>query len=262
MIDVYDCAQWKSTFGPPPPVNSPTTPSIKLLFCYDGIPANNYVGSESLVPGEFIVLSLPPWQRYKENNILISVLFQDGLSAKAQKKFFDKIIEVDFKPLFTEGVQDKWGDNIRVEIFGHTLDLKGREKFLNQVSVQSYVGCSHCRAVFPKGNGGPCFGIARKYLPDNHPLRAERFGLCQYAAAEVSGITIFTVIREHDPISLLNALFSRACVPTPTPTHKYLSARAHTHTRTHTYVHNTHTHIHAHAHIHTPSWPNLYTHTV
>ena len=195
IIDVYDCAQWKSTFGSPPPHNSPALPSIKLLFCYDGIPANNYVGSESLVPGEFIVLSLPPWLRYKQDNILISMLVQDGLSAEAQKKFFEKIIEVDFKPLFTEGVQSKCGNNIPVEIFGQTLDLKGREKFLNQVSVQSYVGCSHCRAVFPKGNGGPCFGIARKYLPDGHPLRAERFGhndQYQYAAAEISGITHYS----------------------------------------------------------------------
>ena len=43
---------------------------------------------------------------------------QDGLSAEAQKTFFDKMIEVDFKPLFAEGVSDPYGQRIRVEIFG------------------------------------------------------------------------------------------------------------------------------------------------
>ena len=168
VSDVYDCAQWKSTFGSAPPLNDPVIRSIKLLFCYDGIPAHNYPGAKSLIPGEFIILSHPPWLRYKQDNILISFLFPDGLSAKAQKKFFDKIIEDDLEPVFTQGICE---GTIQVEIFGHTLDLKGREKFLNQISVQSYVGCSHCRAVFPKGCGGPRFGIARRYLPEDHPLR-------------------------------------------------------------------------------------------
>ena len=69
-----------------------------------------------------------------------------------------------------------------------TLDLKGREKFLNQVSVQSYVGCSHCQVVFPTGNGGPCFGVARKYLPIDHPLREESCGsYCQFKEREHEG---------------------------------------------------------------------------
>lgn len=69
-----------------------------------------------------------------------------------------------------------------------TLDLKGREKFLNQVSVQSYVGCSHCRATFPKGVDGPCFGIARKYLRHDHPLRQKSVGShFQYRGVELEG---------------------------------------------------------------------------
>jgi hypothetical protein len=94
VADVYDCAQWKSTFGPDPPVDNQTVSSIKLLFCYDGIQAYNYPGAKSLVPAEVVVLSLPPWSRYKANNILISMLLPDGLSGNAYKKFFDKVIEV------------------------------------------------------------------------------------------------------------------------------------------------------------------------
>lgn len=122
VSDVYDCAEWKAKFGPPPPPDDPSECSIKLLFCYDGIPANNHPGSDSLVPGEFIILSLAPWLRYKADNILISMLFQDHMSGEEQKKFFDHIIEVDFKPLFTEGVKGPDGHMIPVEIFGHVRD--------------------------------------------------------------------------------------------------------------------------------------------
>ena len=124
-LDVYDCAQWKGTFGPAPALLDPKTRVIKLLFCYDGFPAHNYNGAKSLVPGEVVVLSLPPWLRYKVDNILISMLFPDGLSAHAQKKFFDKIIKEDFLPLFTEGVTDPIAGNIvKVEIFGTVCEFK------------------------------------------------------------------------------------------------------------------------------------------
>ena len=122
VSDVYDCAKWKAKFGPPPPLNDPANCRIKLLFCYDGIPANNHPGSESLVPGEVMILSHPPWLRYKADNILICLLFQDHMSGEEQKKFFDHIIEVDFKPLFIEGVKSPSGDMIPVEIFAHVRD--------------------------------------------------------------------------------------------------------------------------------------------
>ena len=69
------------------------------------------------------MLSLPPWQRYKINNVLVSLLFPDGLSAAAQKKFFDKIIESDFNPLFSQGITGPDGENIKVEIFGQVSFL-------------------------------------------------------------------------------------------------------------------------------------------
>lgn len=118
VADVYDCKQWKKTFGAAPPLHDPANASIKLLFCYDGIPAHNYPGAESLVPAECVVLSLPPWVRYKANNILISMLLQDGLSSVHQKKFFDKVIDDDFLPLFTNGIKDSHGNTVKVEIFG------------------------------------------------------------------------------------------------------------------------------------------------
>ena len=62
------------------------------------------------------MLSLPPWLRYKVDNILVNFLFPDGLSAEGQKKFFDKIIETDFNPLFKEGIIVD-GDRVQVQIF-------------------------------------------------------------------------------------------------------------------------------------------------
>ena len=186
VADACDCDAWKSTGD----TRHECIPPIKLLFCFDGIPANNHAGSESLVPAELVILSLPPWLRYKEMNIQISMLLPDELSAAQQKKFFDKVIEVDYNPMYKEGITDAFtGDKIQVQMFGQTMDLKGREKLLSQISVQSYVGCSHCSAVFPKGCGGPCFGIARKSLPEGHPLRKQHCGPdYEYTSSEESGI--------------------------------------------------------------------------
>ena len=64
------------------------------------------------------MLSHAPWLRYKEDNILISMLFPDGLSPDEQAKFFNKVIEVDFNPIFTDGVEF-YGQKCKVEIFGH-----------------------------------------------------------------------------------------------------------------------------------------------
>ena len=49
--------------------------------------------------------------------------------------------------------------------------MKGREKFFNQKSVNSYVGCAYCAVKFPKGCRGPIFGVARRYLCPGHRLR-------------------------------------------------------------------------------------------
>ena len=184
VADVYDCEQWKRLFGS---ADVSTTSTIKLHFCYDGFPLCSYAGCASMTPAEFVVLSLPPWLRYKLNNILISILLPDGMSAEAQKNFFDHVIAVDYNALFTDGF-DVDGTHYNVHIFGTTLDLKGREKFLNQVSVQSYCGCSRCRNVFPKGCGGPRFAIARQFLPPGHPLRRRTYGpLLQYPSQERAG---------------------------------------------------------------------------
>ena len=134
--DVYDCKQWKANFGPSPPIANPSLGSIKLHFGYDGFPAHNNPGAKSLVPASLIILSLPPWLRYKEDNILISMLFPDKLSPAAQKKFFDKVIEVDFNPIFDKGVAFN-GGTCKVEIFAH----------VSSVMIVTYMHCLPVRLL-------------------------------------------------------------------------------------------------------------------
>ena len=143
------------------------------------------------MPAEYIVLSLPPWLRYKEDNILISMLIPSTLSATSQRKYFQHVCDYELNPLATTGIpcQSVPGESIKVKVFGAALDLKGREKFLDQMSVQAYMGCSHCSVYYPKGAGssGPCFGVARRWLPTIHPLRRQLSLPYEYPTAEDGG---------------------------------------------------------------------------
>ena len=74
-----------------------------------------------------------------------------------------------------------------LQCVNQSLDLKGKEKFLDQVSVMSYMGCSHCCIKFPRGCRGPVFGVARRSLPDDHPLRRQHSAPYEYPAPEHKG---------------------------------------------------------------------------
>lgn len=131
VADVFDSKLWKQS-------KIRGMPTIKLLFCTDGFPAFNYKGSVSVQPAMNINLSLPPWERYKENNILISMLLPSELSAAAQKKFFDKVVEVDYNPMLVDGIQGHLDEEIfRVEIF-----LQVEFSFALAPSVESLI--THC----------------------------------------------------------------------------------------------------------------------
>ena len=67
-----------------------------------------------------------------------------------------------------------------------SLDLKGREKFFDQKSVNSYLGCAHCAIKFPKGISGPVFGVARRYLCPGHPLRRQVATPYEYMSPEAA----------------------------------------------------------------------------
>ena len=52
------------------------------------------------------------------------------------------------------------------------MDLKGREKFLQQVACNGYHSCAVCTTRFRKGlRTKPIYVGARRWLPDASPLR-------------------------------------------------------------------------------------------
>ena len=96
---------------------------LRLLCCLDGIPAFTCNGI-SLMPCEFMLLNLPPWIRFKVDNMFISMLIPHDLSPKAQKKYFDKVIACDLNPMMREGLHVADDEPpVLVKIFGQVRCL-------------------------------------------------------------------------------------------------------------------------------------------
>ena len=147
---------------------------MALLLCMDGFPAfhGKHKGAPSLMPAEFVLLSFPPHIRYDPDNILMWMLIPHSMSAHRQLIYFKYIIKTELNPLQTDGVPGPDGP-VNVKLFGASLDLKGKEKFYNQIQVIAYCGCSTCCVHFDQGPGGAIYGCSRQFLPVGHPLRAK-----------------------------------------------------------------------------------------
>ena len=110
------------------------------------------------------------------------------MPAKSQRKFFDKVIEQDLNPMCTSGILGRHGQRVDVRIFGQVLDLKGREKFLDQTITKSYMGCAHCQVQFD--SPGPMMGCARRYLDPTHPLRRQLHAPYEFRYPEIRGMFV------------------------------------------------------------------------
>ena len=115
---------------------------LVLLYCVDGIEPHKKEGN-SLIPGEFCVVSLAPHERYKAKNILLYLLFSNKMPASHHAKFYHYVIENELRDLHLNGV-----NNHLVRVIGASLDLKGREKFMQQQTCTSYFGCNVCTGQF------------------------------------------------------------------------------------------------------------------
>lgn len=174
FADVYDCPVWQELMGPLVRRGRRTVLTrMGFLVCFDGFPAfnTNRKGAISLCPGELINLSLPPHSRYDPDNIIKWMLIPNDMSPSSQLKYFRYLTRTELNPLFTHGVRGPDGP-VLIKLFGATLDLKGKEKFYNQMSVQSYCGCSTCTVHYDQGPDGPIHALARRYLRTGHPLRS------------------------------------------------------------------------------------------
>ena len=173
---MYDSAAWKELFGPLVRVDEHLLLTrIGLLLCIDGFPAFHLKrkGAISLMPAEFINLSLPPHMRYDPDNMIPWMLIPNDMEPSSQLKYFKFVIKTELNPMCSDGVDGPDG-KVAIKVFGAAMDLKGKEKFYNQTSVQSYCGCSTCLVHYDQGPGGPIYAVARKYLPRDHPLRLAR----------------------------------------------------------------------------------------
>ena len=105
---------------------------IGMLFCIDAIPAFKEKYGYSLMPAVHKVLSLPPTLRNKSEYMMLTMLIPSKLKEGAQKKYFDYLVEVELNPMATIGLSnpDPAVGRTKAKIFGITLDLPGRDKFL------------------------------------------------------------------------------------------------------------------------------------
>ena len=173
--DVYDCAAWQEVMGPLIKRNGRyILTRMGFVVCFDGFPAFHMKrkGAISLNPGELINISLPPHLRYDPDNIIIWMIIPNEMSSASQLKYFRHVIRAEMNPLSSDGVPGPDGP-VAIKLFAGAFDLKGKEKFYNQMSVQSYCGCSTCTVHFDQGPGGPIYALARRYLPPDHPLRSQ-----------------------------------------------------------------------------------------
>ena len=175
VADVYDCKAWKDLMGEPIRRGGRIVVTrMGFLVCMDGFPAFNQKreGAISLMPAELINLSLPPHMRYDPDNMMVWMLIPHDMSAQSQLKYFDYVTSMELNPIATRGVPGPDGP-VAIKLFGAALDLKGKEKFYNQMTVQSYCGCSTCTVHYDQGPEGPIFAVSRRYLPPGHPLRQQ-----------------------------------------------------------------------------------------
>ena len=128
------------------------------------------------------------------------------MSAEDQLKYFKYVIATELNPLQDEGVRGPDGA-VKIKIFGASLDLKGKEKFFNQITVNGYCGCSTCTIHYDRGNDGAIYAGARRLLPAGHPLRNN--------TATVEGEQFFFRNRETrsaPPIKTTQTLFKYAAL--------------------------------------------------
>ena len=176
LADVYDCQAWKDVMGPVVRQGGkPILSRMGFLVCMDGFPAFNQKrrGAISLMPAELINLNLPPHMRYDPDNMLVWLLIPHNMSVRAQLKYFDYVCTNELNPIAKRGVAGPDG-LVKIKLFAASLDLKGKEKFYNQMAVNSYCGCSTCMIHYDQGPDGPLHGAARRFLPMDHPLRQQR----------------------------------------------------------------------------------------
>ena len=174
-----------------------------------------FVAQGSVKPWQLCFHSLPPWLRYKPEFIVCLAVIPNHLKLQAAKKYYDFAAEHEMNALQLYGVR-----GVRVLMYGTSLDTPGRRELLSMQSASSYNPCPLCMHTWQPGHTTICYGGYRRFLPPQHPWRAQTFrvGELVYEFRDVESRA--PAIRRTE--SLVNVALLRAKPSRPFLGHKYL----------------------------------------
>ena len=165
ISDIYDTPRWQEKIGRATPLLS----RIVVQMCVDSFPAYGRKELHSLKPVQYLILSLPPWLRYKTEFMLVQMLIRADLKGQAAKKYYDWAAD-EMNDLSFDGV-----DGVKLLIFGDTLDSPGRRELLNMQAVTAFYPCPHCLHTWQPGLGKQIYGGYRCFMEMNSPWRKKEF---------------------------------------------------------------------------------------
>ena len=143
---------------------------IALHLCVDAIPAHNKINWESVKPIQSIILSLPPWLRYKVKHMLVHMVIPAHLKGQEAKKYYDWSAAYEMNDLQLRGV-----GGVRVLLYGTTLDTPGRRELLSMQSCTAFYHCPHCLNTAQPGLRKQVHGGFRQFLPRGSRWRERQF---------------------------------------------------------------------------------------
>ena len=125
----------------------------------------------SVKPWLHFVCNLPPWLRYRAENMLVQAIIPAKLKDQAARKYYNFAASFEMNRLYREGV-----NGVRVVLYGTSLDSPGRRELLAMQLVSAYYCCPTCLHTWQPGpfQKVVCGGY-RRFLMPGHPMRAKIF---------------------------------------------------------------------------------------
>ena len=97
-------------------------------------------------PWVHFVCNLPPWLRYRAENMLVQAIIPAKLKDQAARKYYNFAASFEMNRLYREGV-----NGVRVVLYGTSLDSPGRRELLAMQLVSAYYCCPTCLHTWQPG---------------------------------------------------------------------------------------------------------------
>ena len=168
----------------------------------------------SVKPWQIVLLSLPPWLRYKPTYMFCFAIIPNAIKMQAAKKYYDFAAQYEMNALHVTGIC-----GVRVVMYGTSLDSPGRRELLAMQSVQSYYPCYRCLHTCQPGPSKIIHGGFRRFLPADHPWREKSFRVAdtQFEFRDVE--------RRQPPVTRTDALV-RLAILRARPTRPFLGHKS------------------------------------